>query len=210
MTSVVAGVILAGGLSRRMGGGDKPLLSLAGKPMIGHVIDRLGPQCEAVAINANGDPKRFNSFGYPVFPDSIGDFSGPLAGVLSGMEWAAENGNFTHVVTAAADTPFLPEDLVAKLLEAAGGSQDTIVLASSNDRRHPVFGLWPVALRDDLRSWMQSTDTFKVLAWVDRHANAKVDFPMTRIGNEVVDPFFNANTPDDMERAEQMISVGIE
>lgn len=200
----VAGVILAGGLSRRMGGGDKTLMPLAGRPMLAHVIDRLRAQVQPVALNANGDPARFAGFGLPVIADTFGDHSGPLAGVLAGMEWAKRtDAAITHIVTVAGDTPLFPRNLVAGLLSANGDSRMRIVLAMSGGNRHPVFGLWPVALAVDLATWMASTDTFKVLAWVRNHDHAFADFPI----EGGIDPFFNANAPEDLVELERLASL---
>ena len=208
MTESVAGVVLAGGLSRRMGGGDKTLLTVAGEPMLQRVIDRLKPQVGNLVLNANGDPARFAAYGLPVVTDPIEGFAGPLAGVLAGLRWAGENTNARHVVSAAGDTPFFPRDLVAKLLDAAGG-KDRIVLASSNGRAHPVIGLWPVSLADDLDAFLTAGETRKVLVWVDRHDNTTVDFPMLETGTEPLDPFFNINTPEEISVAEQLAVAGV-
>ena len=208
MTESVAGVVLAGGLSRRMGGGDKTLLTVAGEPMLQRVIDRLKPQVGNLVLNANGDPARFAAYGLPVVTDPIEGFAGPLAGVLAGLRWAGENTNARHVVSAAGDTPFFPRDLVAKLLDAAGG-KDRIVLASSNGRTHPVFGLWPVSLADDLDAFLTAGETRKVFVWVDRHDNATVNFPMLETAGEPLDPFFNINTPEEMDAAEQLAVAGV-
>lgn len=202
----VAGIILAGGLSRRMGGGDKTLLTLGSRPMLSHVVDRLSPQVEAVALNANGDPERFAGFGLPVLPDPLEGHAGPLAGILAGLDWASRQEGITHIATAAGDTPFFPHDLVEKLLGANDGRKERIVLAGSAGRRHPVFGLWPVALRDDLRKWMKRTDTFKVLAWVDLHDHTVAEFEQAGSGTRATDPFFNANTPDELVKAERLLS----
>jgi molybdenum cofactor guanylyltransferase len=196
----IAGAILAGGLSRRMGGGDKSLLPLGGRPMIQHIIARLSPQVAEVAINANGDLMRFSGFGKPVFADVITGHAGPLAGVLSSMKWAADAG-YSHVVTAAADTPFFPADLVQRFIGNAGDGA-TIVMATSNGNRHPVFALWPVAMADDLETWLKDTDTLKVMAWVRRHDLAFCDFPISPDGS---DPFFNANTPEEFAEAETIL-----
>lgn len=202
--SSMAGVILAGGQSRRMGGGDKTLMPLAGRPMLAHVIDRLGAQAQPLALNANGDPDRFAEFGLPVIADTVGGYAGPLAGVLAGLEWAKRTDPaITHVVTAAGDTPLFPRDLVAGLLAANGGSLTRIVLATSGGYRHPVFGLWPVALAGDLAEWMATTETYKVLAWVHGHDHAFADFPI----EGGVDPFFNANTPEEMAELEQLVGA---
>lgn len=197
------GVILAGGLSSRMGGGDKGLLDLDGRSILGHVVDRLAPQCGAMALNANGDPARFSDLGLPVLADSIDGFVGPLAGVLAGLDWAAAEGA-EMIVTAAADTPFFPETLVADLMQAADGMAAPLALAATRDPesgklwRQPTFGLWPVALRDDLRSALEG-GLRKVVIWTDQHGARTVEFPMGQ-----VDPFFNVNTPEDLDTARQL------
>ncbi len=201
------GVILAGGQARRMGGGDKCLLPLAGRPILEHVIARLSPQVETVAINANGDPARFACLSLPVIADSVPGFAGPLAGVLAGLDWAAGRGA-SHIVTAAADTPFLPLDLVARLSAAAQASGMPIALAAAPHAergrvRHPTFGLWPVALREDLRRAL-GEGVRKVVLWTDRHGAAEVLFAQPG-----PDPFFNVNTPEDLARAEE-IATGAE
>lgn len=201
----VLGCILAGGLSRRMGGGDKALREIGGRPMLARVVERLKPQVAALILNANGDPQRFESFSLPVAADTIEGFAGPLAGVLAGMRHAEKTPGLTHVATAASDTPFFPEDLVARLAEKAT-TADTIVLATSGGHRHPVFGLWPVALADDLDQWMRGTETYKVLAWTGRHRLETVDFPMLTVGERPLDPFFNANTPEELQEAERYLS----
>lgn len=194
------GVILAGGQATRMGGGDKGLLTLGGTTILEHVIDRLSPQVERLALNANGDPSRFGHLDLPVFSDSVGGFAGPLAGVLAGLDWAAETGA-THVVTAAADTPFFPADLVPRLMLAAEDEGKPIALARTENGRHPTFGLWPVALRDDLRAALQD-GLRKVVLWTDRHGTAMADFPTGRF-----DPFFNVNTPDDLAEAQRLLET---
>lgn len=199
----VAGVVLAGGLARRMGGGDKPLTSIAGRPMLDHVIERLSPQSAAIAINANGDPGRFAGYDLPVVADAIDGFAGPLAGVAAGMRWAQANHPACRwIATVAGDTPFFPADLVARFVAAAGDNERAIALAQSGDRVHPVFGLWPVALADDLMGFLQAGETRKVLAWVDRHQRIDVAFSPSSAGGQTVDPFFNVNEPADVERAE--------
>lgn len=199
---MIAGVILAGGRATRMGGGDKGLLPLAGRTILAHVVSRLEPQVAALALNANGDPSRFGDFGLPVLPDSLPDRPGPLAGVLAGLDWAAGLGA-DAVVSAAADTPFLPRDLVAGLGAAAGTSG--LALAASRDQdgrlwRHPTFGLWPVALRGDLRAALEG-GLRKVVQWTDRHGAGTAEFPSLPI-----DPFFNVNTPDELIEAEKLAS----
>lgn len=196
------GVILAGGQASRMGGGDKGLLKLGDRCLLAHVIDRLEPQVAGLALNANGDPTRFDRFGLPVLADSVEGFVGPLAGVLAGLDWAASKGAKT-IVTAAADTPFFPQDLVPRLLLASEGMTHPLVLAATPDPergtvRHPTFGLWPVALREDLRAALQG-GMRKVVIWTEKHGGREAFFPVTGF-----DPFFNVNTPDDLARAEAL------
>ncbi len=203
----VAGVILAGGRSRRMGGGDKSLRALNGKPLLRHVIERLGGQALPIALNANGDASRFSPFGLPVIPDATTDFAGPLAGVLAGLRWVAEaTPDARFIVTAACDTPFFPSDLVEKLLAATGEGYPCIALAASGGKAHPVFGLWPIALADDLALSLEA-GTRKVLHWTDRHPHFIVEFAFADFGGTLVDPFFNANTPEDLIEAERLLTV---
>lgn len=195
--SLPLGVILAGGRATRMGGGDKGLRMVAGQRLIDHVIGRLAPQCGALAINANGDPARLAGFGLPILPDSLPDHPGPLAGVLAGLDWAASQGA-RAIVTAAADTPFFPADLVARLIARAGPSG--LCLAASPDetgriQRHPTFGLWPVALREDLRTALTG-GLRKIVIWTDAHGAGRAVFD-----NTPFDPFFNVNTPEDIVTA---------
>ena len=194
------GVILAGGLARRMGGGDKGLLQLGGQPILRRVIDRLVPQVDMVALNANGDPARFDAFDLPVLPDSIDGYAGPLAGVLAGLDWAAKMGA-DSIVTAAADTPFFPCDLVPRLLIESEGMANPLVLAATPDPkrgqvRHPTFGLWPVSLRDDLRAALNN-GLRKVVLWTDQHNGRQAVF-----ASNGIDPFFNVNTPEDLAVAQ--------
>ena len=195
------GVILAGGQATRMGGGDKGRLPLRGRSLLDHVMDRLGPQVAGLALNANGDAARFADLGLPVLPDSIDGFAGPLAGVLAGLDWAAGQGA-DCIVTAAADTPFFPCDLVPRLLLAAEGMAHPLALAGTPAprrglARHPTFGLWPTALRDDLRAAL-SDGLRKVILWTDKHGCAMADFPDDTA-------FFNVNTPDDLAKAKAML-----
>ena len=200
MSEPIAGVILAGGLARRMGGGDKGLLQLGGKAILDHVIDRLKPQTEALIINANGEPSRFAAYGLPVVPDSIEGSAGPLAGVLAGLDWAAER-DFSHIVTAATDTPFFPRDLVARFQVAVKQQGTDLAVAASQGRHHPVFGLWPCALRQDLRNAVGEEGIRKVDEWTLRHRLAVAHFEARDY-----DPFFNANRPDDLAEAEDILS----
>jgi molybdopterin-guanine dinucleotide biosynthesis protein A len=200
-TTAPLGVILAGGRGLRMGGGDKGLLPLGHGTLLDHVIDRFDPQVAGLALNADGDPARFARFGLPVIADSVPGHAGPLAGVLAGLDWAAGQGA-TAIVTAAADTPFLPQDLVPRLLLAAKVSGAPIALAATASGRHGTFGLWPVALREDLRAALAG-GTRKVTDWADRHGAASAPFTETPW-----DPFFNVNTPEDLARAQAMAAAG--
>lgn len=207
MDDPVIGVLLAGGLARRMGGGDKCLLELAGTPLLAHAIDRLAPQTDTLVLNANGDPARFAAFGLDVVPDPIIGYAGPLAGVLAGMEWAKRNRPSARwIVTAASDTPFFPRDYVARLLEVAQPHHPAIAMAASGGREHPVFSLWPVALIGDLRDALES-GTRKILDWTGRHTTLTVEFDMTDGPDGTIDPFFNANTPEDLERAARIAEM---
>jgi molybdopterin-guanine dinucleotide biosynthesis protein A len=198
----VVGVLLAGGLARRMGGGDKSLRRLGDRTILEHVIERARPQVAALLLNANGDPARFASFGLPVEADVVEGFAGPLAGVLTGMEWArAQRPDCAWVATIATDTPFFPRDLVARMHEAVQGAD--LACASSNGRAHPVFGLWPVRLAGDLRHAMMEDEIRKVDVWTARYRLVEVEFP-----TEPVDPFFNANRPEDLAEAERLLAAG--
>jgi molybdopterin-guanine dinucleotide biosynthesis protein A len=198
MSEGIAGVILAGGLARRMGGGDKGELLLGGKSILKHVIERLEGQVEALLINANGDPSRFSAYGLPVIADSVEGTPGPLAGVLAGLEWARASG-FSQIVTAATDTPFLPLDLVAALKRAAGAAGQELATAASGGQVHPVIGLWPTRLADDLRSALEG-GLRKVDEWTARHGIAVADFD-----GAWRDPFFNVNRPEDLKEAEALL-----
>ena len=196
------GVILAGGAATRMGGGDKGLLQLGDSTILDQVIDRLSPQVSQLALNANGDLDRFSAFGLPVISDSIPDRAGPLAGILAAMDWAHSIG-VHHVVTAAADTPFFPGNLVKMLGDAATRDAKPIALASTPDpvrkfNRHPTFGLWAVELRSDLRQALQG-GLRKIVQWTGKHGAVDVEFATADH-----DPFFNVNTPDDLRRAEEI------
>jgi molybdopterin-guanine dinucleotide biosynthesis protein A len=196
------GVFLAGGLARRMGGVDKPLLDIGGRPLLAEAIERLGPQCAALAINANGDPARFVRFGLPVIPDSVAGFAGPLAGILAGMDYAAaHHPDCVDVLSAPADTPFLPADLVARLQAGRGGA--AIAVAASGERVHHAVALWPVDLRRDLRRALVEEDYRKVSGFIARYPNVSVDWPVTPH-----DPFFNVNCPEDVETARAILDGG--
>jgi molybdopterin-guanine dinucleotide biosynthesis protein A len=197
----VPGVLLAGGQARRMGGGDKGRLEIAGTSLIERAIARLAPQAGPLALNANGDPARFADLGLPVIADSVAGWPGPLAGVLAGLDWAAGLGA-ERIVTAAADTPFFPDDLVARLVAGADAAGAHIALAATPDPergrvRHPTFGLWPVALREDLRAAL-AEGVRKVVLWTERHGAVDVTFE----AGPGRDPFFNVNTPADLAEAE--------
>lgn len=197
----IAGVLLAGGQSQRMGGGDKCLRLLAGKPILAHVIERARPQVAALVLNANGNPARFAGFGLPVVADEIAGFAGPLAGVLAGLDWAKANlPGVTHVASFATDAPFLPRDLVKALREGMREGAYEMACAASDGRAHPVFGLWPLALRDDLHRALES-GLRKVDQWTSRYRLVEVEFPAAP-----VDPFFNANRPEDLAEAERLVT----
>jgi len=198
MTEVL-GCILAGGLARRMGGGDKGLIRLGGRLVLDHVLDRLKPQVSQVILNANGDPARFADYGLPVVPDSVEGFAGPLAGVLAGLEWARDNTQAEWVATAATDTPFFPVDFVTRMLAAIEAAGADMACAASDGRHHPVFGLWPVRLAADLRHALVEEDVRKVDLWTARHKLVAVEF-----ATQPHDPFFNVNRPEDVEEAERI------
>jgi molybdopterin-guanine dinucleotide biosynthesis protein A len=173
------------------------------------VIDRIALQVAALAINANGDPARFAEFHLPVIADTIGGFAGPLAGILSGMRWAqAEHPDCRYLASVAGDTPFSPADLVDRLAEGCGGADDTIALAASADGIHPVFGLWPLALANDLEAFLTKGDTRKILAFTDRYVCLNVPFDHIELADgEALDPFFNINAPEDVTRAEAIMQA---
>jgi molybdopterin-guanine dinucleotide biosynthesis protein A len=197
------GILLAGGLARRMGGGDKPMRTIAGKTILARAIARLSPQCDGLILNANGDPARFASFGLPVIADSVTGFPGPLAGILAGLDWAAVNrSNVAWVLSAAADCPFLPRDLVARLHRARIEQNAQLAVAASSGQSHHVIGLWSVALREELRRALVVEGVRKVESWAARHPIATVNWP-----TEPLDPFFNANTSDDLAEAERLAAL---
>jgi len=195
------GVVLAGGLSRRMEGAEKSLMMLSGKTLISRVCSRLAEQVPSLIINANGDPKRFSALKLQIVPDTVDGFAGPLAGVLAGMRWAKDNGVYSHILTAAADTPFFPLGYTEKMTHQLRKDNSKIALAMSNDRRHPVFGLWDTSLADELEAFLIEEEERKVMLFVRRYANTTVAFEAGQI-----DPFFNVNTPADMKMAEHIVS----
>ena len=200
----VVGLLLAGGLSRRMGGGDKALRPLGDRTLLEHVIERVRPQVSALALNANGDPARFARFGLPVVPDSVPDFVGPLAGILAGLDWAAANRPDCDLVASVpTDAPFLPRDLVARLAVGMKAAGAELACAASGDRPHPVIGLWPVRLREELRHAVITEHIRKVDVWTGGYRLATVPFPEEAPG---VDPFFNANHPEDLDRAVALLA----
>jgi len=199
--AAIAGVLLAGGLSRRMGGGDKCLRPLAGRSILARIIERVLPQVDGLLLNANGDPARFVAYGLPVRSDVVAGFPGPLAGVLTGMAWAREcMPEASLLASFASDAPFLPRDLVARLRAARDANSAEIACARSGGQSHPVFALWPLALMDDLRRALVEEDIRKVDVWTARHKLVEVDFAC-----EPVDPFFNTNRPEDLAEAEMLL-----
>jgi molybdopterin-guanine dinucleotide biosynthesis protein A len=196
------GLVLAGGLARRMGGGDKARIRIGNATILERVLARLSPQCAGMILNANGDVARFADSGLAVVPDSVPGFAGPLAGILAGLDWAAaQQQEIIDVVSVPGDCPFLPGDLVARLAAARAEVGVPIACARSGDWRHPVVALWPVALREDLRHALVVEDLHKIEIWTARHGVVTVDWPTVP-----VDPFFNVNTPQDVEAAERMAS----
>jgi molybdopterin-guanine dinucleotide biosynthesis protein A len=201
------GIVLAGGKSSRMGGGDKCLLPLAGRSILAHVIERLKPQVAELIISANGDPARFSAFGLPVVEGRLGFYAGPLAGILAGLEWVRTNRPESRfAIAAASDTPFLPADLVNRLCSAIGEGEPNLVVARSAEGLHPVFGLWPVTLAPDLEASLMSGDR-KVSDWVRQHQAKEVTFPPLEIGGRMIDPFFNVNRPDELAAAEAFLQT---
>jgi molybdopterin-guanine dinucleotide biosynthesis protein A len=195
------GLVLAGGLARRMGGGDKALIAIGGVAILDRVLELLRPACGEIVLNANGDPARFARYGLPVIPDSVPDFAGPLAGILAGLDWAAaKRPDLAWVVSVPGDCPFLPHDLVTRLHEARQKSGMPLACARSGDWRHPVVALWPVALREDLRHALVAEGLRKIEVWTARHGVAIADWPA-----KPVDPFFNVNTPEDAAEAERLV-----
>ena len=206
----IPGIILAGGLSRRMGGGDKGLLMLGKTTIIERVIDKILPQVGSLAININGNSSRFPDYKLPIIPDSIKGYLGPLSGILAGMEWAFKNGN-RYIATVAADTPFLPDDLIKRLHAMVKSKNLNIGIAASRILSgddvfiHPTFGIWEVALKDDLRDAL-ANDTRKIMFWAKKF---KLDYYYFDTSDKLSDPFFNINTPDDLEEAKYRLKKGL-
>ena len=202
-TESTPGVLLAGGLARRMGGGDKPMRQIGGRTILERVIARLQPQCDGLILNANGDPARFAAFGLPVVADSVADFPGPLAGILAALDWTAANRpGIEFILSAAADCPFLPRDLVSRLHRARAEEKAELAVAASGGQSHPVIGLWNVALREELRHALVVEDIRKIDRWTARYKLATVEWPTAPL-----DPFFNANTMDDIAEAERLAKL---
>jgi molybdenum cofactor guanylyltransferase len=202
-TTGIPGVLLAGGLARRMGGGDKPMRTIGGRTILDRVIARLAPQCDGLILNANGDPARFAAFGLPVIADSVADFPGPLAGILAGLDWAAANRpEVKWMLSAAADCPFLPRDLISRLHEAVAEQDAQLAVAASDGQSHPVIGLWSVSLREELRHALVVEGVRTIHRWTARYRLATVTWPVTPL-----DPFFNANTMDDIAEAERLAAL---
>jgi molybdopterin-guanine dinucleotide biosynthesis protein A len=196
-------VLLAGGLARRMGGGDKPMRTIRGRTILERVMARLTPQCDRLILNANGDPARFTAFGLTVVADNVPDFPGPLAGILAALDWTAANRpDVDWVLSAAADCPFLPRDLVARLHAARARENAQLAVAASGGQSHPVIGLWRVSLRDELRHALVVEDLRKIDRWTARYPLATVSWP-----TEPLDPFFNANTAEDIAEAERLTDL---
>ena len=198
------GLILAGGLARRMGGGDKARIAIGGVTILDRVLATLSGQCTGIIINANGDPKRFADTGLEVVPDTVPDFAGPLAGILAGLDWLAKQDNGVEwLVSVPGDCPFLPDDLVERLHQARRekGAGVQLACARSGEWRHPVVGLWPLALRADLRKALVEEDLRKIEVWTARHGIAIAEWP-----TEPIDPFFNVNTPEDAAKAEKIVA----
>jgi len=197
------GVLLAGGLARRMGGGDKPMRQIGGRSILARAIGRLAPQCDGLLLSANGDPARFKDFGLPVLADTAENRPGPLAGILAALDWAAANRpEVSWVLSVAADCPFLPRDLVSRLYQALLGENAQLAVAASGGQSHPVIGLWSVGLRDELRHALVVEDIRKIDRWTARYKLATVSWPA-----EPLDPFFNANTMDDIAAAERLAEL---
>ncbi len=194
------GVVLAGGLARRMGGGDKARIRIGGVTVLERIIERLRPQCAGLILNANTDAARFADIGLPVVADSVPDYAGPLAGILAGLDWTAEHATqIEWIVSAPGDCPFLPRDLVTRLHQARVGASALLACASSAKRPHPAAAIWPVELREDLRRALTRDGVRRVTEW-----SARYPFGMAAWAATPVDPFFNINKPEDVAEAERL------
>jgi molybdopterin-guanine dinucleotide biosynthesis protein A len=197
------GAILAGGLARRLGGGDKSLRVVGGRTVLSRLVDRLAPQVSRLILNANDDPQRFGGLGLPVVADSLPDRPGPLAGVLAALEWTAvSEPGIAWVVTVPGDAPFVPRDLVARLQAERLASHATFACAASQGRTHPVIAVWPVSMRDELRSAVAEHGIRRIDRFTQRYPCAVVEWPTAP-----VDPFFNVNTPEDLAEADQLVTI---
>lgn len=204
----IVGLLLAGGQSRRMGGGDKTLRQIGGRLLLERVIERVRPQAAELVINANGDPVRFARFGLPVVADSIPDYAGPLAGILAGLDWTAEHRPDCRVIVSVpTDAPFLPKDLVSRMVRGMEATGAELVCAESGGQPHPVVGLWPVGLREELRRAVMEEGLRKVDRWTARYRFATVPFAQVERDGSTIDPFFNANRPEDFAAAEQLLAA---
>ncbi|MFV0295674.1 MAG: molybdenum cofactor guanylyltransferase MobA [Hyphomicrobiaceae bacterium] len=207
--AIIVGVILAGGTSRRMGGSDKSLLSFGASSLVGEVARRLRPQVTEVVLNANGDPHRFAELGLPVAADLVAGFPGPLAGLHAGMRWAVANvAGATHVLSVPSDAPFIPRDLAQRFAEALGasGGKSRVAVASSAGKVHPVIGLWPIGLAEDLGRALDEGQR-KVMTWATHCGALVVDFPLRRVAGHMIDPFYNANTPAELDEARRLLEL---
>jgi molybdopterin-guanine dinucleotide biosynthesis protein A len=208
ITEPVVAVVLSGGRSSRMGGGDKCLLPLAGQPVLSRIVERLSPQVSRIIINANGDPSRFAGFGLPVIEDSIAGFAGPLAGVHAAIEWVKTHvKDVGRIVTVASDTPFFPCDLVQRFLSSASDDQSFVVAASA-EGVHPVVGLWPLTMASQIEESLRR-DMRRVGAFAKEHSATEVFFAPVRVGKALIDPFFNINRPEDLAHAESLLAKDI-
>lgn len=203
MSNSVIGVLLAGGLARRFGGGDKCLIELCGKPLLEHVIDRTAPQVDHLILNANGAPERFDAYNLEVVADVVEGFAGPLAGVLTALEWARDHmPEAKWVASFPTDAPVLPVDLITKLQAAIAEQGADMACAMSNERTHPVIALWPVSIAQDLRKALVDEDIRKIDRFTSRYHIAHVDFAVTDH-----DPFMNINAPDDLALATKFLGT---
>jgi molybdenum cofactor guanylyltransferase len=201
-TGTCVGILLAGGLARRMGGGDKALRKLGGIPLLARAIAALRPQCEGLVLSANGDPERFAGFDLPIVADDLPGFMGPLAGILAGLDWiAAHRPDVASAISVPADTPFLPGDLAARLMDARAKDDALIACARSGGRTHQAVAVWPVSMRFDLRHALVVKNIRKVEAFLQNYSRAIVEWSTLPY-----DPFFNANDPSDLAAAEAILA----